>query len=318
MAKDNATKLAGLVRSLNLIPYLHSHSNATPMEIARDLGYSHDEVMRDLTRLSMSGVGSGPDELIDLVASWTGITVIDDQGLNKPLRLTQTEANALLLTLDSLETMPGLVNQAAVTSAAAKLRRAVAGHGVDDADSDAPQRENSARDVAVITEAIARARQLEIRYYSASSATTSRRTVSPVAVFHRNGASYLRAYEDGAQESKSFRLDRIISARLLDAASTAPHATNDVDPDDPFGFASRRRAELIVRRDATWLADYWEIELDHDAGESEWLSAHMAYGSDDWLVRFCLSQADRVRLVSPVELSSQLVARAQAGLDALS
>lgn len=96
--KDSPAKLEGLVRSLNLIPYLHSHREATPMEIARDLGYSHEEVMRDLTRLSMSGVGSGPGELIDLVANWTGITVIDDQGLNKPLRLTPTEANALLLT----------------------------------------------------------------------------------------------------------------------------------------------------------------------------------------------------------------------------
>lgn len=78
--KDSPAKLEGLVRSLNLIPYLHSHRTATPMEIARDLGYSHTEVMRDLTRLSMSGVGSGPGELIDLVADWTGITVIDDQG----------------------------------------------------------------------------------------------------------------------------------------------------------------------------------------------------------------------------------------------
>lgn len=322
MAKDNATKLAGLVRSLNLIPYLRSHSDATPMEIARDLGYSHDEVMRDLTRLSMSGVGSGPGELIDLVASWTGITLIDDQGLNKPLRLTPTEANALLLTLESLETMPGLVNQAAVTSAAAKLRQAVAGRGVDGAAAgvyaDSPEREDSAHDVALISEAIARSRQLEIRYYSASSATTSTRTVSPAAVFHRNGASYLRAYEDGAEESKNFRLDRIISARLLDAASTAPHAANDVDPDDPFGFASRCRAELLVHRDATWLADYWEIELDQEAGEGEWVPAHMAYGSDDWLVRFCLSQADRVRLVNPAKLSRQLVGRAQAGVDALS
>ena len=157
--KDSPAKLEGLVRSLNLIPYLHSHREATPMEIARDLGYSHEEVMRDLTRLSMSGVGSGPGELIDLVANWTGITVIDDQGLNKPLRLTPTEANALLLTLESLETMPGLVDQAAVTSAAAKLRAAIKGHSVDDTE---PEVEASTSDVHILTDAIARSRQLEI------------------------------------------------------------------------------------------------------------------------------------------------------------
>ncbi|WP_165165202.1 helix-turn-helix transcriptional regulator [Corynebacterium qintianiae] len=313
--KDSPAKLVGLVRSLNLIPYLHRHPGATPMEIARDLGYPHTEVMRDLTRLSMSGVGSGPGELIDLVASWTGITVIDDQGLNKPLRLTPTEANALLLTLESLETMPGLVDQAAVTSAAVKLRAAVKGHSVDDTE---PVTGASTSDVRVLTDAIARSRRLSITYYSASSGAITARTVSPVAVFHQNGHSYLRAYEDGLDEPKSFRLDRIKNAQLIDAPSDAPFNSGTFDPTDPFGFANRHRAELLIRREATWLADYWEIELDLEAGTGEWVPAAMPYGSDDWLVRFCLSQADRVELVEPVELARDVVARAQTALDALS
>ena len=313
--KDSPAKLEGLVRSLNLIPYLHSHREATPMEIARDLGYSHEEVMRDLTRLSMSGVGSGPGELIDLVANWTGITVIDDQGLNKPLRLTPTEANALLLTLESLETMPGLVDQAAVTSAAAKLRAAIKGHSVDDTE---PEVEASTSDVHIPTDAIARSRQLEIVYYSASSGTTSTRIVSPASIFHQNGQTYLRAYEEGLAEAKSFRLDRISNAQLLDAPSNAPSNPTGFDPNDPFGFSTRRRAELAIRRDATWLADYFEIELDSDLGSGDWVRATMAYGNDDWLIRFCLSQGDRVRLVEPGNLARETVRRAQTGVDGLS
>lgn len=313
--KDSPDKLESLVRSLNLIPYLHHHPGATPMEIARDLGYTHDEVMIDLTRLTMSGVGSGPGELIDLVADWTGITVIDDQGLNKPLRLTPTEANALLLTLESLETMPGLVDQAAVSSAAEKLRKAVGG-SVDDTQPE-PGDTGAAR---VVSDAIAASRQIVLTYYSASSGATTTRRVTPVDIFHRNGATYLRAYEGGEEEPKSFRFDRIKSAQLADAPSAAPPAAARFDPADPFGFRGSQRARLRIRREATWLADYWDIELapGTDSEPGDWVDAEMPFGSGEWLVKFCLSQADRVTLVDPPELAREVAARAKAALDALS
>lgn len=313
--KDSPAKLEGLVRSLNLIPYLHSHREATPMEIARDLGYSHEEVMRDLTRLSMSGVGSGPGELIDLVANWTGITVIDDQGLNKPLRLTPTEANALLLTLESLETMPGLVDQAAVTSAAAKLRAAIKGHSVDDTE---PEVGALTSDVHILTDAIARSRQLEIVYYSASSGTTSTRTVSAGLDLPPERADLparVRGRDHGGEKlpARSHR-QRAASRRPLQRAAQS----HRLRPERPVRVLHRHRAVLSIRREATWLADYFEIELDSDLGSGDWVRATMAYGNDDWLIRFCLSQGDRVRLVEPGNLARETVRRAQTGVDGLS
>ena len=186
--KDSPEKLGQLVRALNLIPYLHQHPDATPMEIARNLGYPHTEVMEDLKRLQMSGVGKGPGEMIDLSADWTGITLIEDQGLNAPLRLTPTEANALLLTLESLETMPGLVDQTAVASAAQKLRDVMHDAGVPD--SDHAETPGPAR---MVSQALTQRCMLEITYYSATSDTTRTRTVSPVGMFHRDGATYLSA-----------------------------------------------------------------------------------------------------------------------------
>lgn len=306
---DSPAKLEGLVRSLNLIPYLRTHPGASPMEIARDLGGSHDEIMADLTRLSLSGVGNGPGELIDLVASWTGITLIDDQGLNTPLRLTPTEANALLLTLESLETMPGLVDHAAVTSAAAKLRT-VARAGVADAEHPTEGREAVA---ATVADALARGVEVELSYYSASSDTTSARSVSPVELFHQNGQTYLRALEGGRE--KTFRLDRIRTARITQRA--AEQGTTPAAAGDPFGFAGATRAKLSIRSDATWLADYWEIDLDPATSGEAWVGATMPYGSAEWLVRFCLSQFDRVRLVEPAELAEDVVQRAKKGVEAL-
>lgn len=309
MAKDSPEKLAHLVRTLNLIPYLHKHPDATPMEIARDLGHTHTEVMEDLQRLMLTGVGKGPGELIDLAASWTGVTLIDDQGLTTPLRLTPTEANALLLTLESLETMPGLVDHSAVTSGARKLREVVHDAGV-------PDSEHSAHDgpAAAIVTALKQRRMLALTYTSATSDTTRTRVVSPIGVFHRDGQTYLSALE--GEEAKTFRFDRIGGVELLDqpAAPESAGLRDAYDASDPFGFATTHTARLLVRADAAWLADYWQIELDPGARSGEWIEATMPYGSDDWLVRFALSQADRVKVVAPEHIAESVAARGAAAL----
>ncbi|STC70441.1 helix-turn-helix transcriptional regulator [Corynebacterium pilosum] len=302
--KDSPEKITDLVRSLNLVPYLRQHPEATVMEIARDLNLSPQHVMDALNRLHVSGVGKGPGEMIDLVADWRRVTLIDDQGLDKPLRLTPTEANALLLTLETLETIPGLVDQDAVTSAAAKIRAAVKAPGVTDTIAD-----TDPGPATVISQALADERQLELDYYSTSSNSTRTRQVSPEKLFHRDGYTYLNAWEDG--EQKSFRLDRVRRASLLDEPSAAKGSRFDAE--DPFGFTDKQVAELLIAPDATWLIDYWDIELGERSrtpDDGGWWTATMPFGSPEWLVRFALSQADRVKVVSPQDVAEEIARRA--------
>lgn len=302
--KDSPEKITDLVRSLNLVPYLRQHPEATVMEIARDLTLSPQDVMDALNRLHISGVGKGPGEMIDLVADWRQVTLIDDQGLNKPLRLTPTEANALLLTLETLETIPGLVDQDAVTSAAAKIRAAVKAPGVTDTIAD-----TDPGPATVISQALADERQLELDYYSTSSSSTRTRQVSPEKLFHRDGHTYLNAWEDG--EQKSFRLDRVRRATLFDEPSAAKGSRFDAE--DPFGFADKQVAGLLIAPHATRLIDYWDIELGERSSTPDdggWWTATMPFGSPEWLVRFALSQADRVKVVSPQDVAEEIVRRA--------
>lgn len=301
-----------VVRLLNLLAYIDKHPESTVMEMARDLGLDPVQVRDDLDMLHLSGVGKNPGEMIDLEHDWMGVRIIDSQGLDKPLRLTPTEANALLLLLESLETMPGLVDGEAVTSAAAKIRAVTQGGGVDDA-----RQEAEGEAAGVIAHALAEKRQLEIDYYSVTSDATSTRVVSPIDTFHHDGATYLRAWDAGVL--RILRLDRIRRALLDDArADTAPAPA--FDPRDPFGFSTRPAAELRVRRDATWLADYWGLQLDSEAladADAEWVPATLRYGSGEWLVRFCLGQADRVKLIAPSELAEEVRRRVSAALGAL-
>lgn len=303
-----------VVRLLNLLAYASNHPGLTPMEIARDLGADPMQVRDDFELLFLSGVGTGPGEMIDLEYSWKGVDIIDDQGMTKPLRLSPAEASALLILLDSLETMPGLVDARAVRSAAAKIRTVAKTQAVGDA-----EHSGEAYVASTVADALAQKCQLRITYYSASSDTTSTRHVEPAGLFHQSGATYMHATQDG--EMKTFRLDRIRSAELHDAPSATTGV--DFDPADPFGMAARAVAALLVHPDATWLADYWDIELQPSpdpedqtgtAGEGSherpgWIRATMRYGSEEWLVRFCLSQADRVRLVAPPSAAHEVKAR---------
>ena len=235
-------------------------------------------------------------------------SIKDDQGMTTPLRLSPAEASALLILLDSLETMPGLVDGRAVRSAAEKIRAVTTSQAVGDAEHTA-----EAGVASTVAEALAAKRKLRITYYSASSDTVSEREVDPASLFHQSGATYLRATDSG--ETKTFRLDRIQQAELLDVPSETPGT--DFDPADPFGMADQPQAKLLIHKDATWLADYWDIELEDAQAQGEWLPATMRYGSDSWLVRFSLSQADRVRIVEPAGLAAEAMSSAKCALDAL-
>ena len=297
-----------VVRLLNLLAYSSNHPGLTPMEIARDLGADPMQVRDDFELLFLSGVGTGPGEMIDLEYSWKGVDIIDDQGMTTPLRLSPAEASALLILLDSLETMPGLVDGRAVRSAAEKIRAVTTSQAVGDAEHTA-----EAGVAGTVAEALAAKRKLRITYYSASSDTVSEREVDPASLFHQSGATYLHAAHNG--EMRTFRLDRIQRAELLDAPSETPGT--DFDPADPFGMAEQPQAKLLIHKEATWLADYWDIDLEDPQAQGAWLPATMRYGSDSWLVRFSLSQADRVRIVEPAGLAAEAMSRAQRALDAL-
>lgn len=303
-----------VVRLLNLVAYVDKHPDSTIMEMARDLGLEPGQIRDDLNMLHLSGVGKHGGQMIDLNHDWMSVRIIDNQGLDKPLRLTPTEANALLLLLESLETMPGLVDPATVASAAQKIRAVTIDGAVDDA-----RHHGDAATATRIKEAVTGRRQLELLYYSLTSDETRTIVVDPVDTFHHDGQTYLRAWDDATL--KIYRFDRIRQASLIDAPEAAQHPqAPPLDHDNPFSGFGEKVARLRVRREATWLADYWDLELDPEQLEdpsAQWVGATLPYGSSDWLVRFCLGQADRVLLDQPQELATALRLRAASALRVL-
>src|SRR3954453_10683573 len=140
---------ARLPRLLSLVPYLLARPGIPVAEAAADFGISERQLRRDLELLWMCGLpGYGPGDLIDLSFSGDTVTVTEDAGMRRPLRLTTAEATALLVALRTLAELPGVVDTAAVRRATLKIERAVGDAGMAQVAID-PTREEEAATVAV-------------------------------------------------------------------------------------------------------------------------------------------------------------------------
>ena len=102
-----------LSRLLNMVPYFLANPGISAAEAAEDLGVTTKQLMNDLNQLWMCGLpGYGPGDLIDLSFSEESVEVTFSAGIDRPLRLTSTEATALLVALRSIVDLPGMVDLA--------------------------------------------------------------------------------------------------------------------------------------------------------------------------------------------------------------
>lgn len=309
-----SAKLESLVRWLNLVPYFTNHSDSSIMEAAQNLGVDAKE-LRDLMRtLTCVGVGKFHGELFDMEVEYQGVRILDDLGLNKPLRLTPTEASAFLLTLEALEEMPGLVDAEAVKSAAKKLRSIMDDKATAIYDSLAETNPHDTELRAQLADAMSRRVQVRLTYWSASRDATNVRVVDPIQIFINEDDAYLRAWQQDLGEKRTFRIDRIQELEVLDTPVSAYIEPEDFNPDDPFGFSDGELATLLVAPEATWLAEHYDITLGAK-GADGWFEATMPIGSTEWFSRFALAQADRLLIISPEKLVVTIAARRAAALE---
>lgn len=316
---ESPGKLRALVQALNLIPYARRHPDKTFFEIAADLGMSPAELKEVTSRLFCTGVGKYPEDLIDLDVDYrSGISIINDQGLDRPLQLTPIEASALLLVLDSLETMPGLVDSAAVRSAAEKIRAIMDRKTAAIYDSLAAVGEQESEAQQVIAQAIELGRQVSFGYISAGSGRYQERTISPVQFFLHDSELYVIGWEDNYQQHRRFRVDRISQPQLLELSATPHREQLDFNAADPFGFSQAPYAEVEVNPQALWLAGYYAMEIiDHPGSdESAWVRARMPIGSEQWFYRFMVGHADLIRVTAPPSLIAAVARRKAAAREA--
>ncbi|MDP9440270.1 MAG: WYL domain-containing protein [Actinomycetota bacterium] len=284
-------------------------------EISRDFGYPVKEIRaaleavlevedRDLTTISGVAVEDGK------LVKYSGGGY--ERGFRRTVRLSPVQARAALLALD-------LVRKAADPGILGSLRNKVRGaFGEEEVfevevgrvfDEDIPV-------VAAVDGARRERRLLEIRYPSGKEIRT--RTVEPLLVSGIEGAWYLNAYCRDAEAPRLFRLERILSARMLEERfeeRDGVELRTEYEDIDPRGYAARRAVVRFSPEVARWMEEKPELDLleRREDGSADYA---LYYTDEAWAARRVMQYLGEAVVVEPEGLRKEIHRQAATLLEA--
>lgn len=306
-----------LARLLNLVPYLLARPGILVAQAADDLGVSDRQLREDLALLWVCGLpGYGPGDLIDMAFDGDRVTITYDAGIDRPLRLNQDEALALVVALRMLAQVPGVHDREAVERALAKIESA-AGDAAAGLPVAAVVPDEATERLAQLQGAVARRHALRMTYYTATRDEVTDRVVDPMRVLLVGGRGYLEAWCRRAEAVRLFRVDRIDSATELDEPSAPPPQAQRTDVSEGVFTASAELPLITLRvgRWARWITEYYPCERVIEESPDRWLVSLRA--SDlTWARRLALGLGPEVTVVAPPELVEAVRAEARDALAA--
>jgi proteasome accessory factor C len=317
-AKDQVARL------LTLVPFLHARGQIRLEDAAAALGVPADQLVRDLKVLLMCGLPGGfPDDLIDVdLDALEGpeadgvIRVSNADYLARPLRLTPTEATAIIVALRALRSGSGDATREVVDRALAKLEAAAAegsAAAMIDPGED-PGTPDLARLETRLREAARRGRQVRLTYYVPSRDEESERVVDPRGVVSAHGFAYLDAWCHSAEAPRLFRLDRIHHAEVLDLPiETTPEPPRDL-ADGLFARSTDTTLVTIhLAPAARWVVEYYPVEAVRPQTDGS-LEVDLLVADQAWLRRLLLRLAPNARVIVPRSAAESFTAAARATL----
>ena len=312
------TSTERLLRLLGLVAYLDKHERVPVPDLARHFGTSEQQIIADVELLWVSGTpGYAPDDLIDFDYDQFErgvIAITADRGMRRPLRLGTREAIVLLSALEAVREVLGSgispEAEAVLDRTLAKLRLAT-GSAASALDVRLPVEGTEAARTA-LGAALAGEKRLRMRYVNADD-IVSERDVDPVRLFTDQGVSYLQGWCYRAGGERTFRLDRILAAEVLD---TPVARRGDARP--PASYRPDDDGELVTLEltpSARWLAEQVPVESLTDLADGAFRVELRVAGSA-WLRTLLLREARRVRSVTPPSAALDAARAAAEALEA--
>jgi proteasome accessory factor C len=325
-AKDQVARL------LTLVPYLHAHGEVRVEDAAKALGVDADQLFRDLKVLFMCGLPGGyPDDLIDVdidalegpdgVRTDGVIRVSNADYLARPLRLTPTEASAVIVALRALRNGARDETREVVDRALAKLEAAAAEAGaagqIDPARIDPGS--DADTDLALMARrlqgAADRGVHVRLSYYVPSRDEQSERVVDPRGVVSAEGHLYLDAWCHSAEAPRLFRLDRIDRAEVLDEPVETPREEPRDLADGIFSQSTDvTPVTLLLEPEARWMTEYYPVEEIREVGQDR-IEVVLLVADERWLTRLMLRLAPHATVLSPASYAATFTAAAQRALN---
>lgn len=307
-----------LLRLLALPAWIASHPGVTIEQAAQHFDVSVPVIIQDINSLWMSGRGRHrPDESVDFDAyahDEGRLHLTRSLGLDRPLTLTSDEARCLILALRVLAPLVQSDPQtyADLTSALTVLT-GLLGDAEGESTAQAPLADagvaamTSTQVSAAVRDALASQRCLALHYVSATD-EASHRIVDPYDLTSDGSHMYLHAWCQQAQAQRSFRLDRILTATVLDQRSKRRRpGSHNTD--------NRPRATFRLSRGGAWLAE--QIPCESVTPHRDGTVSVVVQGRDwAWLTTLGLSYGAHIVAVEPPALAADIAAQAQAALAA--
>jgi predicted DNA-binding transcriptional regulator YafY len=257
-----------IMRQWHLLRLLESPRGVTLDEIAERLPADHPghgrTIRRDLEALET--IFPIINERIDGRVRWR---LMDGARQAPALSFSPTELMALMISRSLLKPLAGTEIQNALDSAMAKASKLLPAASIDYVQqiqsvfavglgphkSYRMHRETIDR----LTEAIAKKRTVQMRYYSASRLRTTRREVDPYRLWYASGGLYLVGYCHLRKEPRMFAVERMRAVTLTDHPYQMPLGFDlEAFVQDALTVMRGRPIEVTLRFDkatAAWVKD---------------------------------------------------------------
>ncbi len=278
-------------RLLQLIPWVAERGGATLAALTERFDYPADGLLDDLQQVVfMVGVPPyTPDALIEVEVADGFVQINFADYFRKPLRLTPPQAVALLAAATGLL---GLTGDSALERGLAKLAGTL---GVNPAEAlEIRLGDATSEALETLQEGCRDQRPAAVRYYSYDRDAVTERIIEPYRTFAHEGAWYVRAFCRRSGRERTFRLDRVISADLLDESFSPPSGPIPATVWDPP--AEGPWVELALEGPAQWVLDYYRAS--RITWEGQTCRARLPVGGVAWLERLLLRLGPTARVTA--------------------
>jgi predicted DNA-binding transcriptional regulator YafY len=316
-----------VTRQWHLLRKLESPRGSTLQELAESLPDDFPKHLRTIRRDMAALEGAGFPLVTERVDGRVRWKLMEGFRRIPALAFSPTELMALMFSRDLLKPLEGTQIKGALDSAMNKAAAALPPQGQSyvrqmrglfSIGLGPHKAYRHHRDtIDRITQAISQLRTLQMRYYSASRNTTTRREVDPYRLRYAAGALYLIAYCHWRRDVRLFAVDRIRSLTITDHPYQMPLGF-DVEAYVQDALVVMRGEQVTVellfsRSAAPWVKDrLWHPSQSLTPLKGGRLKMTLAVADTPELVGWILSFGGEVQVVRPPDLMGKVRAEARA------
>jgi proteasome accessory factor BC len=261
----------------------------------------------DIGLLNLINFGGGCYALYAQVEGDTVVVQKETYGdrFARPARLSPLEAKALLWTLDFIGDRLPTEAGGSLSSVRAKVEAAMGGETPPTVKLGRANVANAGVAEAV-SQAIREDLLLEIEYWTESRGAITKRVIEPHLLVNAREAWYVVAWCRRAEDQRTFRLDRVRSAALLDEHFARRPEIATSGPYMPWG-AHPQPGETVAQSASVWCNPglaRWMLEK-HRSRErfaDGSVLVEIPYASEEWLVKELIKYQGDAVLFEPVAL----------------